>query len=54
MENVFVPDDDKLEKATNFKLDSQDILKHFWIYVAWMATGMAAGALEYAIKNYTE
>ena len=49
-----VPEAEKLHKARDFATYTKGILKHFWIFVAWMAAGMAAGALEVAIKYYTE
>ena len=49
--DVFVQDSQKLEHGNDFKLDTQGVLKYFFIFVAWMATGVAAGALEYAMRN---
>ena len=52
--DVMVPEAEKLHKAKDFATSTTGVLKHFWIFVAWMATGMAAGALEVAVKYYTE
>jgi len=53
MENVFVPDADRFEKARDFASGTNEVLKHSRIFVAWMAAGMAAGACEAAFE-YTK
>jgi glutaryl-CoA dehydrogenase len=50
LENVFVPYNNRLENALDFASGANNILKHSRIYVAWLATGVAAGAIESAIK----
>ncbi|CDW72455.1 glutaryl-dehydrogenase [Stylonychia lemnae] len=49
LENVFVPDDNKLAKAEDFSYTNL-ILEHSRICVAWTATGIAVGAYEAALK----
>lgn len=49
MENVFVPDNMRLEKAKDFSSANQ-ILEHSRIGVAWVAAGLACGAYEAAVK----
>ena len=51
--DVFVPDDEKLQKAHDFRHTAQ-VLQHSRVSAAWMATGMAAGACEAAMKYCTE
>ena len=51
MEDVFVPDNERLELAKDFASGTKEVLLHSRIYVAWMAAGMAAGACE-AAMNY--
>ena len=53
LRDVFVPDDERLELANDFATGAQEVLKHSRIFVAWIATGMAAGACEAAFK-YTK
>lgn len=50
MENVFVPANNRLEKALDFASGANQLLKHSRIFVAWLATGCAAGAYEAALK----
>jgi glutaryl-CoA dehydrogenase len=50
LENVFVPDHNKLEKATDFATGANLILEHSRIKVCWIAAGIAAGAYEAALK----
>ena len=52
MENVFVRADNRLEKALDFARGANEVLRHSRIFIAWVATGIAAGALEAAF-NYT-
>ena len=49
MTDVFVPDEERFELAKDFASSTKEVLMHSRIYVAWMATGMAAGALECAM-----
>jgi alkylation response protein AidB-like acyl-CoA dehydrogenase len=49
MTDVFVPEDERLELAKDFATGTKEVLMHSRIYVAWMATGIAAGALESAM-----
>lgn len=51
LNNCFVPDADKLEKANTFK-DTANVLRMTRAGVAWMATGCARGAYENAL-DYT-
>lgn len=52
LENVFVPDHNKLAKATDFATGTNKILEHSRIKVIWGAVGCAAGAYEAAL-HYT-
>ena len=54
MEDVFVPDDERMELATDFASGTKEVLLHSRIFVAWMAAGMAAGACEAAMKYCKE
>jgi hypothetical protein len=40
----------RLENALDFASGANNILKHSRLFVAWLATGCAAGAIESAIK----
>lgn len=51
--DVFVPDDERFELAKDFASGTKEVLQHSRIAVAWIATGMAAGACEAAFK-YTK
>ena len=53
MKDVFVADKDRFELASDFATGTKEVLMHSRIFVAWLATGMAAGAYEAAI-NYTK
>ena len=48
--NVFVPENNRLAKATDFATGTNVILEHSRIKVAWCATGIAAGAYEAALR----
>jgi len=48
--DVFVPQKNRLENALDFASGANNILKHSRLFVAWIATGCAAGAIESAIK----
>jgi alkylation response protein AidB-like acyl-CoA dehydrogenase len=48
--DVFVPLKNRLENALDFASGANNILKHSRLFVAWLATGCAAGAIESAIK----
>jgi alkylation response protein AidB-like acyl-CoA dehydrogenase len=50
MTDVFVPENNRLENALDFASGANNILKHSRIYIAWLATGCAAGAIEAALK----
>ena len=50
MRDVFVPDDERFELARDFASGTKEVLQHSRIFVAWIATGMAAGACEAAFK----
>ncbi len=52
LENVYVKGENRLEKALDFASGANNILRHSRIYIAWLATGIAAGALESAF-SYT-
>jgi glutaryl-CoA dehydrogenase len=47
---VFVPDHNRLAKATDFATGTNKILEPSRLGVAWSATGLAAGAYEAALK----
>ncbi len=53
LDKVFVSEQDRLIKATDFATGTKEVLMHSRIFVAWMAAGMAAGACEAAFK-YTK
>jgi alkylation response protein AidB-like acyl-CoA dehydrogenase len=50
LENVFVPDHNKLAKADDFTTGTNKILEHSRIKVCWAAVGVAAGAYEAALR----
>lgn len=50
LDNVFVPDNNRLEKATDFATGANKILEHSRIKVSWGAVGIAAGAYEAALR----
>jgi acyl-CoA oxidase len=50
MENVFVPDNNKLTKANDFATGTNVILEASRLAVAWMIVGVACGAYEAALK----
>ena len=53
LRDVFVPESNKLVLAKDFSSGTKEVLLHSRIYVAWIATGIAAGACEAAFK-YTK
>lgn len=50
LDNVFVPDANRLAKADDFATGTNKILEHSRIKVCWGAVGIAAGAYEAALK----
>lgn len=48
MQDVFVPYKNRLEKALDFATGANNILKHSRVQVAWIAVGMAGGAVDAA------
>ena len=48
LENVFVPIENRLADALDFATGANNILKHSRIFIAWIAAGCAAGAIEAA------
>jgi len=50
MTDVFVPDKNKLEFATDFATGTNKILESSRLVVAWMAVGCCVGAYEAALK----
>ena len=48
--NVFVPENNRLAKGTDFATGTNVILEHSRLKVAWCATGIAAGAYESALR----
>lgn len=50
MKDVFVPDNNKLTKATNFATGTNVILESSRLGVAWMVAGVGCGAYEAALK----
>ena len=54
MINVFVPDKNKLTKATNFANGTNKILMSSRLGVAWMVAGVGCGAYEAALKYCLE
>tara|TARA_B110000285_G_C15048379_1_gene575625 strand:+ start:508 stop:1215 length:708 start_codon:yes stop_codon:yes gene_type:complete len=54
MKNVFVPDNNKLTKATNFATGTNVILESSRLGVAWMVAGCGCGAYEAALKYCLE
>ena len=53
LEDVFVPDNMRLEKAKDFQSGTNVVLKDSRLKVAWLAAGIACGAYEAALK-YTQ
>lgn len=53
LENVFVPIENRLADALDFATGANNILKHSRIFIAWIAAGCAAGAIEAAFE-YTQ
>ena len=53
LDDVFVPDDEHLKSSRDFASGLQPMFKHSRLYVAWLATGMAASACEAAFA-YTK
>ena len=52
MENVFVPDNMRLTKGTDFQNGTNALLRTSRLQVAWWVAGMMAGAYEAAL-SYT-
>ena len=50
LENVFVPDHNRLTYATDFQTGTNKILEQSRLGVAWVPVGIAAGAYEAALK----
>ena len=50
LDNVFVPDHNKLAKADDFATGTNKILEHSRIKACWGAVGIAAGAYEAALR----
>lgn len=48
--NVFIPDEDKLPKATDFSKGTGAVLKHSRVFVCWAALGIAIGVYDNTIK----
>lgn len=53
LDNVFVPDNMRLEKAKDFSSANQ-ILEHSRIGVAWFGAAIACGSYEQAMKYALE
>ena len=50
LDNVFVPDNNRLAKALDFATGANKILEHSRIKVCWGAVGIAAGAYEASLR----
>jgi alkylation response protein AidB-like acyl-CoA dehydrogenase len=50
MNDLFVPERNRLAKATNFATGTNVILESSRLGVAWMIAGVACGAYEAALK----
>lgn len=50
MKDVFVPDNNRLAKATKFGDGPNLVLMHSRLLIAFMCAGMAAGSVEVAMK----
>uniref|UniRef100_A0A7S3ILR7 Acyl-CoA dehydrogenase/oxidase C-terminal domain-containing protein n=1 Tax=Strombidium inclinatum TaxID=197538 RepID=A0A7S3ILR7_9SPIT len=50
MKDVFVPDNNRLNKAQSFQSGTTPVLEASRLLVAWIAAGIAAGAYEAALK----
>jgi alkylation response protein AidB-like acyl-CoA dehydrogenase len=50
MQNVFVPDSDRLNGAKNFATGTNKVLRRSRLAIAWMSAGIASGAYEAALK----
>eukprot|EP01017_Pseudomicrothorax_dubius_P026320 TRINITY_DN2928_c0_g3_i1.p1 TRINITY_DN2928_c0_g3~~TRINITY_DN2928_c0_g3_i1.p1 ORF type:complete len:411 (+),score=95.07 TRINITY_DN2928_c0_g3_i1:117-1349(+) len=51
--NVFIPEEEKLPKATDFNATNQ-ILRHSRVFVPWAALGVCIGTYDNAIKYLSE
>ncbi len=51
---MFVPDKNRLEKATDFATGTNKILEASRLKVCWGAVGIAAGAYETALRYAME
>lgn len=50
LEDVFVPENMRLEKAKDFQSGTNVVLKDSRLKICWMAAGIACGAYEAALK----
>ena len=50
MENVFVPDENRIAKAKDFATGTNVVLESSRLAVAWLCAGIAVGAYESALK----
>ena len=50
LKDVFVPDNNRLTKAKDFSSGTNAVLESSRLGVAWLGTGVAAGAYEAALK----
>lgn len=48
--NVFVPEENRLEKTQDFATGAGKVLKHSRVNVSWAAIGIAVGAYDHCIK----
>ena len=54
LKDVFVPEANKVAKATNFTVGLNAVLESSRLAIAWVACGVAAGAYEAALKYCLE
>ena len=54
LDNVFVPERNRLAKADNFATSTNYILELSRIQIAWGAVGLAAGAYEACLRYLME
>ena len=52
--NAFIPDENKLAKATDFQKGTSIVLKHSRVFVCWAAVGIALGVYDNVIKYISE
>jgi len=52
--NVFIPKENHMPKATDFSRGTNSLLKHSRVFICWVAVGMALGVYDNVIKYVME